>query len=88
MELIITEKPSVANDSARGCGRCGAHRDGYLQGKGFLGQLVCRASGRAALPEAYGAGYARWRYKNLDSPGNMAVYRFLQAPGSLQSLRP
>jgi len=64
MELIITEKPSVARVIAAVLGAA-EHRDGYLQGKGFwvswcVGHLV-----ELALPEAYDARYARWRYKDL-----------------------
>ena len=64
MELIITEKPSVARAIAAVLGAA-EHRDGYLQGKGFwvswcVGHLV-----ELALPEAYDARYARWRYKDL-----------------------
>ena len=44
MELIITEKPSVARAIAAAVGAA-EHRDGYLQGKGFwvswcVGHLV------------------------------------------------
>ena len=64
MELIITEKPGVARAIAAVLGAA-EHRDGYLQGKGFwvswcVGHLV-----ELALPEAYDARYARWRYKDL-----------------------
>ena len=64
MELIVTEKPSVAKSIADIVG-AKERKDGFLEGKGMIvtwcvGHLV-----ELALPVDYKAEYARWRYKDL-----------------------
>ena len=64
MELVITEKPSVAQSIAQVIGtreRC----DGYLKGGGYvvswcLGHLI-----ELATPDAYDEAYKQWSYKTL-----------------------
>lgn len=62
MEVIIAEKPSVAQSIARVVG-AGEKHDGYLEGSGYrvtwaFGHLI-----QLALPEAY--GYKGWKTENL-----------------------
>lgn len=64
MELIITEKASVARTIASVL-NVTERADGYLRGRDMLiswciGHLV-----ELALPEAYDPKYVRWRYKDL-----------------------
>ena len=64
MELIITEKASVARTIASVL-NVTERADGYLRGRDTLiswciGHLV-----ELALPEAYDPKYVRWRYKDL-----------------------
>ncbi len=63
MQLIITEKPSVAQSIATALG-VKERKQGYLQGKSYLiswcvGHLV-----ELAQPEAYG-DYGKWQYVDL-----------------------
>ena len=63
MQLIITEKPSVAQSIAAVLG-VKERKQGYLQGKSYLiswcvGHLV-----ELAEPEAYG-DYGKWQYADL-----------------------
>ena len=64
MELIITEKPSVARVIAEVVGAT-ERQNGYLQGKGFLVSWCVGHLIELALPEVYDAQYARWRYADL-----------------------
>lgn len=64
MELIITEKPSVARAIAEVVGAT-ERQNGYLQGKGFLVSWCVGHLVELALPEVYDARYARWRYTDL-----------------------
>lgn len=64
MELIITEKPSVARAIAEVVGAI-ERQNGYLQGKGFLVSWCVGHLVELALPEVYDARYARWRYTDL-----------------------
>ena len=64
MQLVIAEKPSVANSIADVLGaneRC----DGYRQGNGYyvswcVGHLV-----ELEQPQAYGEQYEKWNYDTL-----------------------
>ena len=64
MELIITEKPSVARAIAEVVGAT-ERQNGYLQGKGFLVSWCVGHLVELALPEVYDARYAHWRYTDL-----------------------
>ena len=64
MELIITEKPSVARAIAEVVGAT-ERQNGYLQGKGFLVSWCVGHLVELALPEVYDARYTRWRYHDL-----------------------
>ena len=64
MELIITEKPSVARAIAEVVGAT-ERQNGYLQGKGFLVSWCVGHLVELALPEVYDARYACWRYTDL-----------------------
>ena len=64
MELIIAEKPSVARTIAATLGAT-ENKDGYMQGHGFLVSWCIGHLVELALPEAYKAEYARWKYKDL-----------------------
>ena len=62
--LIITEKPSVAQEFARILGVSGRN-DGYIENDGYVitwcvGHLV-----ELSQPEAYDEKYAKWKYDDL-----------------------
>lgn len=64
MELVITEKPSVAQSIAQVIG-ARERGDGYLKGNGYIvswcyGHLV-----ELATPDAYDERYQRWSYNTL-----------------------
>lgn len=64
MELVISEKPSVAQALAKALG-AGERCDGYLKGGGYIiswcvGHLV-----EPAMPEAYDEAYSHWSYDTL-----------------------
>ncbi|MGN0484905.1 MAG: DNA topoisomerase 3 [Lachnospiraceae bacterium] len=64
MELVIAEKPSVAQSIAAVIGADG-RKDGYLEGNGYrvswcIGHLIGLANA-----EAYDARYVKWKYDDL-----------------------
>lgn len=63
MQLIITEKPSVAQSIAAVLG-VKERKQGYLQGKGYLVSWCVGHLVELAEPEAYG-DYGKWQYADL-----------------------
>ena len=64
MELVITEKPSVAQSIAMVIGakeRC----DGYLKGNGYIVSWCVGHLVELATPEAYDEALKRWTYNTL-----------------------
>lgn len=64
MQLVIAEKPSVAQSIAKVLGAA-EWQDGYLEGNGYfvswcVGHLV-----ELAQPNSYGEQYAKWNYESL-----------------------
>ena len=64
MQLVIAEKPSVANSIADVLG-AKERKDGYRQGNGYyvswcVGHLVSLCQ-----PESYGNVYEKWNYESL-----------------------
>lgn len=87
MELIITEKPSVARVIAEVVGAT-ERQNGYLQGKGFLVSWCVGHLVELALPEVYDARYARWRYTDLPiTPRNGSTPSPTRPKSSLTSSR-
>lgn len=64
MQLIITEKPSVAQSIAKVLG-VQKRQDGYLEGNGYLVSWCVGHLVELAMPEAYDEKYSRWRYDDL-----------------------
>lgn len=64
MQLIITEKPSVAQSIAKVLG-AQKRQDGYLEGNGYLVSWCMGHLVELAMPEAYDEKYSRWRYDDL-----------------------
>ena len=60
MQLIITEKPSVAQSIAKVLG-AQKRQDGYLEGNGYLVSWCMGHLVELAMPEAYEEKYSRWR---------------------------
>ena len=63
--LIITEKPSVAQEFAKGLGVSGGRRDGYLENQKYVitwcvGHLVAMV-----YPESYDIKYKKWKLEDL-----------------------
>lgn len=63
MQLIIAEKPSVAQSIAAALG-LRERKQGYLQGKSYLVSWCVGHLIELAQPEAYGA-YGKWQYADL-----------------------
>ena len=63
-QLIITEKPSVAQTYAAALG-ASHRRDGYLEGKGYLISWCIGHLAGLADADAYDAKYAKWRREDL-----------------------
>lgn len=64
MQLVIAEKPSVAQSIAKVLGAA-EWQDGYIEGNGYfvswcVGHLV-----ELAQPNSYGEQYAKWNYESL-----------------------
>ena len=64
MQLIITEKPSVAQSIEKVLG-AQKRQDGYLEGNGYLVSWCVGHLVELAMPEAYDEKYSRWRYDDL-----------------------
>lgn len=64
MQLIITEKPSVAQSIAKVLG-AQKRQDGYLEGNGYLVSWCVGHLVELAMPDAYDEKYSRWRYDDL-----------------------
>ena len=63
--LIITEKPSVAQEFAKVLGVSGSRRDGYLENQKYVitwcvGHLVAMV-----YPESYDIKYKKWKLEDL-----------------------
>ena len=64
MNLVIAEKPSVAQSIAKVIGattKC----DGYLEGSGYLVSWCVGHLVELAEPEEYDGKYEKWRTKNF-----------------------
>ena len=64
MQLVITEKPSVAQSIAHVIGT-DERKDGYMEGNGYIvswciGHLVALAQ-----PDAYSDAWKKWNYESL-----------------------
>ena len=64
MQLVITEKPSVAQAVSHVIG-ADERKDGYMEGNGFvvswcIGHLV-----ELAQPDAYSDAWKKWNYESL-----------------------
>ena len=64
MELVISEKPSVAQALAQVLG-AGEHCDGYLKGGGYIVSWCVGHLVEPAMPEAYDEAYRHWSYEAL-----------------------
>ena len=64
MQLVIAEKPSVAQSIARVIG-AGERKDGYMEGNGYIVSWCIGHLVELAQPDAYDARYSRWAGEDL-----------------------
>ncbi len=64
MQLVIAEKPSVAQAIARVVG-AGEKKDGYMEGNGFLVSWCIGHLVELAQPDAYSDTWKKWSYESL-----------------------
>ncbi len=64
MQLVIAEKPSVAQAIARVVG-AGGRKDGYMEGNGYIVSWCIGHLVELAKPEAYSEAWKRWEYEGL-----------------------
>ena len=64
MKLVIAEKPSVAKSIAEVL-HATEHKNGYLQGNGYLVSWCVGHLVELSQPEAYDEKYAKWKYDDL-----------------------
>ncbi|MBD5532826.1 MAG: DNA topoisomerase 3 [Lachnospiraceae bacterium] len=64
MQLVITEKPSVAQSIARVIG-ADERKDGYMEGNGYLVSWCVGHLVELAPPESYGEQWKKWTYESL-----------------------
>ena len=64
MQLVIAEKPSVAQAIARAVG-AGERKDGYMEGNGYLVSWCIGHLVELAQPEAYSDAWKKWSYGSL-----------------------
>ncbi len=64
MQLVIAEKPSVAQSIARVIG-AGERKDGYMEGKGFIVSWCIGHLVELAQPDAYSDTWKKWSYESL-----------------------
>ena len=64
MQLVITEKPSVARSIAEVIGAT-ENKDGYMEGNGYLVSWCVGHLVELAQPESYGEQWKKWTYESL-----------------------
>ena len=64
MQLVITEKPSVAQSVAHVIG-ANERKDGYMEGNGYIVSWCIGHLVELAKPEAYSEAWKRWEYEGL-----------------------
>jgi len=64
MQLVVTEKPSVAQSIARVIG-ADERKDGYMKGNGFLVSWCIGHLVELAQPDAYFDTWKKWNYESL-----------------------
>lgn len=64
MQLVITEKPSVAQAIAHVIG-AKERKDGYMEGNGFIVSWCVGHLVELAQPEAYSEAWKKWSYESL-----------------------
>lgn len=64
MQLVITEKPSVAKSIAEVLGAAD-RQDGYFEGGGYLVSWCVGHLIELAQPESYGEKWKKWTYESL-----------------------
>ena len=64
MQLVIAEKPSVAQSIARVIG-AGERKDGYMEGNGYLVSWCIGHLVELAQPDAYSDTWKKWSYESL-----------------------
>ena len=76
MQLVITEKPSVARAIAQVLG-ASEKRDGYLEGSGWLVSWCVGHLVELAPADAYDPKYSKWNYADLPIVPSQWQYRVL-----------
>ncbi|MBD5490121.1 MAG: DNA topoisomerase III [Lachnospiraceae bacterium] len=64
MQLVIAEKPSVAQSIARVIG-AGGRKDGYMEGNGYIVSWCIGHLVELAQPDAYFEAWKKWNYESL-----------------------
>ena len=64
MQLVVTEKPSVAQAIARVIG-ADKRKDGYMEGNGYLVSWCVGHLVELAQPDAYSDTWKKWSYESL-----------------------
>ncbi len=64
MQLVVTEKPSVAQAIAHVIG-AGERKDGYMEGNGYLVSWCIGHLVELAQPDAYSDVWKKWSYESL-----------------------
>ncbi len=64
MQLVVTEKPSVAQAIAHVIG-AGERKDGYMEGNGYLVSWCIGHLVELAQPDAYSDAWKKWSYESL-----------------------
>lgn len=64
MQLVIAEKPSVAQSIAHVIG-ADERKDGFLEGNGYIVSWCIGHLVELAQPESYGEQWKKWTYESL-----------------------
>lgn len=64
MQLVVTEKPSVARSISEVIGAT-ENKDGYMEGNGYLVSWCVGHLVELAQPESYGEQWKKWTYESL-----------------------
>ncbi len=88
MQLVVTEKPSVAQAIARVIGADG-RKDGYMEGNNYIVSWCVGHLVELAQPDAYSDAWKKWNYESLPmipeewqtevKSGTAAQYKVLKA---------
>ena len=85
MQLVVTEKPSVAQAISHVIG-AKERKDGYMEGNGFLVSWCVGHLVELAQPEMYSEAWKKWSYESLPMIPELKVWCVPPMPDGRENL--